>query len=115
TTTNEKRRRMIVRMTSAHNSQRTLSESGVFGPPHHEGLNLAPIRPLFLFVVVALVLQDLAKSPAASGTSGDLGSNHDSLNSMRFLCFIAMFETRAMMASPIATVPLQRRSFVSFS
>ncbi len=45
---------------------------------------------------------------SVSGTASLDGSNHSSLNTMRFLCFIARFAVRAMMASAMATRPLQR-------
>src|SRR5690348_3858598 len=46
---------------------------------------------------------------SVSGVAGLSGSNHSSLNTIRFLCFIARLAVRAMMASAIATVPGHRR------
>lgn len=45
---------------------------------------------------------------SVSGTASLAGSNHSSLKTIRFLCFIARLAVSAMMASAIATLPLQR-------
>src|SRR5437763_2146980 len=43
-----------------------------------------------------------------SGTSAESASNHSFLNSIRCCRSMARFDVRAMMASPIATLPWQR-------
>ena len=47
---------------------------------------------------------------SVSGTASLDASNHSSLNTMRFLCFIARFAVSAIIASAMATRPLQRSS-----
>src|SRR5438874_1729935 len=48
-------------------------------------------------------------SGSFSGAAGLSGSNHSSLKTMRFLCFIARFAEMAMIASAMACLPGQRK------
>ncbi len=92
-------------------SHRRYGGSRVVGPTGHEGSfdSRADLSRAAPGTQALDVERQPMTSRSVSGTSSESGSNHAGLKTMRFLCFIARLAVRAMIASPIATVPGHRR------
>lgn len=94
--------------------------------PSQSALSMASTSPTLWSILIIKGAQDVARDhgPArrpvvrtrnypvtcssVSGAASSSTSNHSSLKAIRFLCFIARLDVRAMIASAMATTPLHR-------